>query len=298
LGRKALKEIASIVTPDTILAWHRKLIARKWDYSARRRRPGRPATVREIADLIVRLARENGSRGYTRIEGALTNLGHRVSRTTIASILTRHGIDPAPERGKRTPWSQFLKSHWEVIAAADFFTVEVWGLRGLVTYYVLFVIELSTRRVHFAGLTPNPDTAWMMQIERNLTDPVDGFLRDKWFAIMDRDNKYSEAFRSLLEDAGVEPVRLPPRSPNLNAFAERFVRSAKDECINRMIFFGEKSLRRTIREFAEHHHVERNHRGLGNKLIEPENGVGECRGDIECRERLGGVLRYYHRAAA
>ena len=217
LGRMALKEIATIVTPDTILAWHRKLIARKWDYSARRRRPGRPPTVREVADLIVRLARENGGWGYTRIEGALAN------------ILKRHGIDPAPERGKRIAWSQFLKSHWEVIAAMDFFTVE-------------------------------------------------GFLRDKRFVIMDRDSKYSEAFRSVLENAGAEPVRLPPRSPNLNAFAERFVRSAKDECINRMIFFGEKSLRRAISQFAEHHHAERNHQGLGNTLIEPEEGVGGGRG--------------------
>ena len=292
------RRIESSVTPDTILAWHRKLIARKWDHSAKRRRPGRPPTVREIANLILRLARENGSWGYTRIEGALANLGHCVSRTTVANILKRHGIDPAPERGKRIPWSQFLSSHWDVLAAADFFTVEVWGLRGLVTYYVLFVIELSTRRVHFAGLTPNPDTAWMMQIGRNLTDPVDGFLRDKRFVIMDRDGKYCEAFRVLLEDAGAEPVRLPPHSPNLNAFAERFVRSAKDECINRMIFFGEKSLRRAIREFAEHHHMERNHQGLDNALIQPEDGVGECRGDIECRERLGGMLRYYYRAAA
>jgi transposase InsO family protein len=241
LGRKALKEIASIVTPDTILAWHRTLIARKWDHSARLRRPGRPPTVREVADWIVRLARENGGWGYTRIEGALANLGHRVSRTTVANMLKRHGIDPAPERGKRMPWSQFLKSHWEVLAAADFLTVEVWGLRGLVTYNVLFVIEISTRRVHFAGVTANPETAWMMQIGRNLTDPVEGFLRDKRFVIMDRDSKYCEAFRSLLEDTGVEPIRLPPRSPNLNAFADRFVRSAKDECINRMIFFGEHS---------------------------------------------------------
>jgi hypothetical protein len=163
---------------------------------------------------------------------------------------------------------------------------------------VLFVIELSTRRVHFAGLTPNPDTAWMMQIGRNLTDPVDGFLRDKRFVIMDRDGKYCEAFRTLLKDAGAEPVRLPPRSPNLNAFAERFVRSAKDECINRMIFFGENSLHRAIREFAEHHHTERDHQGLGNTLIEPKDGVGEGRGDIDCRQRLGGMLRYYYRAAA
>jgi hypothetical protein len=126
-----------------------------------------------IADLVVRMARENRGWGYTRIQGALQNVGHRVGGTTISNILKDNGIDPAPERDKRTTWSQFLKAHWNVLAAADFFTVELWGPRGLVTFYVLFVIELSTRRIYFAGATPNPNTAWMMQFAWNLTDPVD-----------------------------------------------------------------------------------------------------------------------------
>ena len=298
LGYRMLSEVATIVTPDTILRWHRRLIAKKWDHSWRRRDPGRPPVMKEIADLTVRIAREAPSWGYSRIQGALANLGHRVARTTIARILKQHGIDPAPERGKGTPWSTFLKAHWECLAAVDFFTVEVWGLRGLVTFYVLFVMELSTRRIHFAGVTPNPDTAWMMQIGRNLTDPIEGFLRDTRFVIMDRDSKYCEAFRTLLDDAGARPVRLPPRSPNLNAYAERFVRSAKHECINRMIFFGERSLRKATREFAAHYHGERNHQGIDNRLIEPRGGVGSDRGRVECRERLGGMLRYYRRAAA
>jgi hypothetical protein len=171
IGRRALSEVASLVTPDTILRWHRQLVARKWTY--KRRSPGRPRVMEVIADLVVRMARENRGWGYTRIQGALQNVGHRVGGTTISNILKDNGIDPAPERDKRTTWSQFLKAHWNVLAAADFFTVELWGPRGLVTFYVLFVIELSTRRIYFAGATPNPNTAWMMQFAWNLTDPVD-----------------------------------------------------------------------------------------------------------------------------
>jgi hypothetical protein len=164
IGRRALSEVASLVTPDTILRWHRQLVARKWTY--KRRSPGRSRFMEVIADLVVRMARENRGWGYTRIQGALQNVGHRVGGTTISNILKDNGIDPAPERDKRTTWSQFLKAHWNVLAAADFFTVELWGPRGLVT-------ELSTRRIYFAGATPNPNTAWMMQFAWNLTDPVD-----------------------------------------------------------------------------------------------------------------------------
>jgi transposase InsO family protein len=195
-------------------------------------------------------------------------------------------------------WSQFLKAHWNVLAAADFFTTEVWGPQGLVTFYLFFVIELATRRVEIAGITPGPNEAWMMQIGRNLTDPFDGFLADKKLLIIDRDSKYSGAFRSLLAEAGVESVRLPPRSPNLNAHAERFVRSIKDECLSRMIFFGERSLRKATREFAAHYHRERNHQGLDNRLIESDGRSEPSIGSVGCRERLGGLLRFYHRAAA
>ena len=220
-----------------------------------------------------------------------------MGRTTIANILRRNGIDPAPERGKRTTWSQFLKAHWDMLAAADFFTVEVWGLRGLVTFYVFFVIELSTRRIEIAGITAGPNEAWMMQVGRNLTDPFDGFLTNRNFLIIDRDSKYSIAFRGLLKDAGVEIVRLPPRSPDLNAYAERFVRSIKDECLDRMILFGERSLSKATRQFAAHYHTERNHQGLDNRLIDADRRAGSTAGAIECAQRLGGLLRFYQRAA-
>jgi len=171
-------------------------------------------------------------------------------------------------------------------------------LGGLVTYYVLIVIELSTRRVHVAGITPTPDSAFMMQVGRNLTDPFDGFLLAKRFLIMDRDKKFTEAFRRLLDDAGARAVRLPPRSPNLNAYVERFILSIKSECLDRLIFFGENSLRRAINEFVRHYHEERNHQALGNRLIEPKDGVGKTTGELGCQERLGGLLRYYYRQAA
>jgi transposase InsO family protein len=171
-----------------------------------------------------------------------------------------------------------------VLAAADFFSAEVWGPRGLVTFYVFFVIEWATRRIDISGITPSPNESWMVKIGRNLTDPLDGFLTDKKLLIIDRDSKYSAAFRSLLADAGVEPVHLPARSPDLNAYAERFVRSIKDECLSRMIFFGERSLRNATREFAAHYHAERNHQGLDNRLIDsngrPESSVGR----VTCRE--------------
>jgi hypothetical protein len=152
VGRKALLELGTIVTPDTLLRWHRQLIARKFDFS-HRRPPGRPATMRIITELIVRIALENPRWGYTRIQGALCNLGHEVGRGTIANILKREGIEPAPERGKRTQWSVFLKAHWRTIVAADFFTAEVWTLKGLITHYVLFIIELAKRIVHILGIT-------------------------------------------------------------------------------------------------------------------------------------------------
>ena len=217
IGRRALAEIASIVTPDTILRWHRRLVAEKWTHS--RKSPGRPRVMDEITELVVRMARENRSWGYTRIQGALRNVGHKVGRTTVVNILKEHGIEPAPERGKKMTWAEFLTAHWSVLAAADFFTVEVWFPRGLVTIYVFFVIELATRRVEIAGTTNGPDDPWMMQIGRNLTDPFDGFLADKRYLILDRDSKYSTGFRDLLEDSGVGIVRLPARSPNLKGYA-------------------------------------------------------------------------------
>ena len=297
LGRRALDELETLVRPDTLLAWHRKLIAKKWTYA--RKGPGRPRVAQEITDLVLRMARENASWGYDRIQGALTNIGYVVAPNTVKNILKRHGIEPAPEREKRTSWKTFLKAHWDVMAATDFFTVEVWTARGLATYYVLFVMRLKTRSVHIAGVTTAPNGAYMEQVARNLTDVSDGFLLNCQYLIMDRDSKYTKEFRDHLDRESVKPVRCPVRAPNCNAFAERFVRSIKDECLEHMILFGEASLRRALRAYVMHYHAERNHQGVGNRLLEPTLAtVSSTNGPIQCRERLGGMLNFYYREAA
>src|SRR5271165_1054584 len=299
LGRKALEQIATLVTPDTILRWHRQLIAEKWDYSNRReRQPGRPPTAPEVVELVVRLARENPTWGYDRIQGALANLGHEIADSTVANILKDHGIEPAPGRRRQTSWRTFIKAHWDVLASIDFTTLEVWTMGGLVTYYLLFVMKVRTRQVQFAGCTVSPDTAWMQQIARNLTDGLTGFLGGSRYLLMDRDTKYADAFRRILRNAGVICLRLPPRSPNLSPHIERFMRTLKDESVRRLILFGEDSLRRCTRAFLTHYHGERNHQGLDNRLIEPGEEVGRREGRLACRQRLGGLLRYYHRRAA
>jgi putative transposase len=297
LGRKVLRELETLVTPDTLMRWYRELVSSKWDYR-QRRGPGRPRVMKDIIDLILRMALDNPSWGYTRIKGALANLGHQVGRGTIANILKEHGIEPAPERDKHICWSTFLKAHWECLAATDFLTVEVWTLTGLVTHYVLFFINIATRSVHIAGITTNPGTSWMIQVARNLTDFDDGFLRGKRYLILDRDTKYSAAFRSFLVRDGIKLIRLPPRSPNLNAFAERFVRSIKEECLGRMIFFGQASLRHAVGHFMAHYHAERNHQGLGNLLLRPISAPALLNRPIKQRQRLGGMLNYYYREAA
>ena len=299
LGRKTLRELTTIVTPDTILRWHRQLVARKWDDSDRReKQPGRPRIRQIIVDLILRFSKENTTWDYDRIQGALANVGYCISDTTVKNVLKAHGIEPAPERQHTGSWTTFLKAHWDVLAAIDFTTIEVWTRSGLVTYYLLFVMELKRRRVHFAGCTPNPNAAWMKQIARNLTDTEDGFLNETRYLIMDRDTKFCETFREILKDEEVKPLRLPPRSPNLNAHLERYFRSLKHECLSKMIFHGETSLRRAVAAFLEHYHFERNHQGLENMIIEPGDEVGRVAGKIESRERLGGMLRYYYRRAA
>jgi hypothetical protein len=298
LGRKRLEEVGTLFTPDTILRWHRMLVAKKYDYSERRHKVGRPVLAKEVVQLVLQMARENPSWGYDRIAGAVQNLGHDISDQSVGNILKEHGIEPAPTRARTTSWLTFLKAHWDVLAAIDFTTIEVWTKGGLVTFYLLFVMELKTRRVHLAGCTVHPDETWMKQIARNLTNVEDGFLNGKRYLLMDRDTKFCESFRGLLDDEGIEPVRLPAKSPNLNAHLERFMRSIKSECLNRMIFFGENSLRRAVREYLSHFHRERNHQGLENKIINPGKEVGQIAGKSECRERLGGILRYYYRDAA
>ena len=297
LGRRALSQLSTIVTPETLLAWHRKLIARKYDGSASRG-PGRPRTEGEIESLVVQMAVENRGWGYTRLVGALSNLGHNLARGTVANILQRNGIEPAPERRRKTTWKEFLAQHWAMVVAADFFTVEVWTAKGLQRYVVLFFIELSSRRVEIGGISSAANGVWMSQIARNLTDSVDGLLTGKRYLIHDRDPLFTDEFLRTMKDAGIRSAQLPPRSPNLNAHAERFIRSIKESCLERLILFGESSLRTAVQNFVAHYHIERNHQGLGNRLILPDPAHVGTTGIVQCRERLGGMLNYYYRAAA
>ena len=195
------------------------------------------------------------------------------------------------------PWSVFLKTHWKALAASDFFTVEVWSWRGLMTYYVLFVIELATRRVRIVGISIHPDVGWMVQMTRNLLDVFDGPLVNKTHLILDRDAKYCEEFRQTLCREGIHVIRLPPRSPNLNAYAERFVRSVKEECLSKLIPIGQGMLRRALREYIAHYHLERNHLGLANRLIDaPLRPPAQDR-TVFRWQRLGGMLNFYERLA-
>jgi putative transposase len=232
------------------------------------------------------------STGYTRILGALKNVGHRVSRSTVARILKAHGVPPVPERP--TSWQVFLRAHWGAIAGADFFTTEVWTWRGLVTYYTVFVIDLASRRVQIVGSTPHPHERFMQQVARTMMAADDGLLVRHRVLICDRDTKWGVPVRARLGEAGIRIVQTPYRAPNANAYAERFVRSIKEECLYRVIPFGERHLRRTIAEYVEHYHRERNHQGLANELIEKASAV-ENVGRLRRRARLGGLLNYYCR---
>ena len=287
------------MTPETLLRWYRHLIAQKFDGSPQRRSLGRPRVAEEVEQLVVRMAEENPRWGYRRIQGALANLGYQIDKITVRNILRRHHMEPAPQRRKAgTRWGQFLKMHWEVLAATDFFTVEVTTWHGLVTYDVLVVMELATRHVEIAGITPHPTAAFMQQCARQLTDPFEGCLIGKRYLIHDRDTKFTQAFDALLKGSGVEPILLPPRSPNLNAYCERFVRSIKEEALNQMVVLGERALSYIIHQYVSHYHTERNHQGLGNRLIAPEGGVGRQTGHVRRRARLGGLLHYYYREVA
>jgi putative transposase len=291
LGCRMLREIATITTPDTLLRWHRQLIARKWTYA--RAPVNRRQVLAEIRRLVVRMAKENPTWGYTRIQGALKNVGHRVGRSTIARILKAQGLPPVPERP--TSWQTFLRAHWGAIAGADFFTTEVWTWRGLVTFYTVFAIDLASRRVRILGSTPHPNNLFMRQVVRMATAADAGsFVAGVW--ICDRDRKWSRDVHRLLKEAGIRVVVTPERAPNANAHAGRFVRSIKDECLDRIVPIGERHFRRAIAEFVEHYHRERNHQGLGNQLIAAAPGT-DCRGRVNRRSRLGGLLNYYQRAA-
>jgi len=294
------RKCCHLAKPATILAWFRQLAARKYDSSDARR--GRPPKSNDVRKLVIKLATENCRWGYTKIRAALpTGLGIEIGRATVATILAEAGIEPAPEREKSRTWKEFMKAHWDSLCGCDFFSVEALGLTGTVRYMVFFVIAVKTRAVEIAGIATNPDGEWMQQMARNLTDTVDGILRNATHLVHDRDPLFTEAFEAILRERGVKCVRIPAQSPNCNPHAERFVETIKHECLNHLVLFGERHLRYVIKEFMAHYQRERFHQGLGGQLVERQavatNGKGAC-DKVACRSRLGGMLNYYHRDAA
>jgi putative transposase len=281
---------ALVVTPRTLLRWHRELVRRKWTY--RRRGPGRPRLDQGTVELIVRMAKENPGWGYLRIRGELLKLCIRVSGTAIRRVLRGHGLGPAPRRDGLS-WKQFLRGQASGILASDFFTVEtVW----LKTLYVLIFIELSTRRVHLAGVSAHPDGAWVTQQARNLA--LDDRLAKARFLIRDRDAKYSGPFDEVFLTEGVRVVRTAIRAPRANAFAERWVRTVRRECLDHVLIFGRRHLERVLRGFVGHYNAERPHRGLQLACPCPSSCSPECVGLVRRRDRLGGLIHEYYREAA
>jgi transposase len=279
------------VSPQTVLRWHRELVKRKWTYR-RKRRLGRPRVAKELATLILRLARENPRWGYLRTQGELKKLGISVSATGICSVLRRHGFQPAPRRDGPS-WKEFLTQQAAGIMACDFFCVEtVW----LKTLYVLFFIELSTRRVHLAGVTAHPNSAWVTQQARNLV--IEDRLAGTRFLIRDRDAKYSGAFDEVFRSESVRVIRTPIRSPKANAFSERFVRTARRECLDHILIFDERHLERSLTEYISRYNKERPHRGLSLATPEPKPALTRVNGEIVRVARLGGLINEYHRKAA
>lgn len=307
MGRQLMKEVVSIVRPETILAWQRRLEKRKWDYSQRRRRsPGRPRTPEEIEALVCRLARENGW-GYQRLRGELLKLGIIRSKGCIAAILLRHGIPPSPRRQGLT-WQQFLSRHAEVLLCADLFTEEVWTLSGLRTAYVLFVLHLRTRRIVLAEATFSPTSLWTGQMARNLLMACEEMEIAPRFIVHDRDVLLPREFDGVLRRAGVEVVKTPFRAPDANAHAERWVGSVTRECLDHLVLFGLDSLQRALCTYVRFYNAHRPHQGIANRIParrvegavpsdQSAGAVGQA-GTVHCQQFLGGLLKSYWRAAA
>lgn len=292
-----LEKTFNLFTPATLYRWYRELAAKKWDYSHYKKGPGRPRISKALENLIVKLALENPNDGYETIVGRLKILGFETNAETVQNVLNRNGILPSPDRKTGLTWKEFLEIHWDNLAATDFFTWEVLTPFGLVTYFILFFIRLKDRKVHIAGVTVHPNEGWMLQIARNTTDPESGFFKPGMILLHDRDGKYTAHFDRLLNESGVKTIKLPPKSPNLNAYAERWIRSVKEQCLSRMIITDEKYLRKALKEYAEHYHHERAHQGIGNVIPfpMPENNIGSLEGKITRKSRLGSLLNSYFR---
>jgi hypothetical protein len=296
LSRKMLKQCTELFTPDTIMRWYQKLISEKYDGSCNRGKVGRPQITLEIVPLVIKFKKENPRWGYQKITDQIEYLGFKISKTSVKNILIENGYAPEPDLTVRSTWHEFLKSHWDVMAACDFFTVELLVGRKLVRCTVFFVIEFSTRKVFFAPIKLQPDGKYMRQVARILTD-YGGFLKHKRYLIHDRDPLYNTTgFHEILQISGIEPIKLPARSPDLNSIAERFVKSVKFDCLNYLILSSVKQVEYALNQYQEYYHHERIHQMLG-RIIEAKHKIND-NAEIVCIERLGGLLKSYHRLAA
>jgi len=281
-----------LVSPGSVLRWHRRLVAKKWSYPSR---TGRPPVPKEVAALVERLARDNASWGYQRIQGELRTLGHRVAASTIRRILKAARIPPAPTRSGDTNWRQFLRVQASTALAVDFFHVDTVTLRRL---YVLFALEVETRYLHVLGVTANPDGAWTTQQARNLLLDLAERTAGFRYLVRDRAGQFTAAFDAVLADAGIETLKIPPRSPRANAYAERFVRTARTELTDRMLIFGERHLRRVLEEYARHYNGHRPHRARQLRPPRPDHPIPARPAQrVTRRTVLGGLLNQYQPAA-
>ena len=289
--QERLRDTVLLVQPETVLKWHRELVCRKWTF----RRPnhgGRPKLDSEIEALIVQIARENPRMGYDKIQGELLKLGVVVDPTTVKNVVRRHRLLPAPQRG-RSSWRTFLNHYRQQMLACDFFTVETLHLQ---TLYVLFFIELGSRRVHLAGCTTHPDTVWVTQQARQLVWQLDESSIPMCFLIHDRDSKFTTGFDQVFVSEGIDIVRTPFRAPRANAVAERWVRSVRQECLDHLLILNQRHLIRVLKEYIDYYNVSRPHQGLDQQVPIPRPRSPQ--GVIRCRDVLGGVLHDYYRDAA
>lgn len=279
------------------MRWYRKLIAEKYDGSRNSTYAGLPSILQEIVDLVIRLKQEDPRWGYKKIRDKVIYLGYNICKSSVKNILIENGYDPEPDLTVRSNWHEFIKSHWDVLAACDFFTVELLVCHRLVRCTLFFVMELSTRKVFFAPIKLQPDGKYMRQVVRVLRDSEDGFLHGKQYLIHDRDLLYkTEGFHETLRSSNIEPVKLPSRSPDLNCFAERFVKSIRYECLDHLILSSVHHLEYVIEQYCNYYHHERIHQGVG-RIIEPKHAIDDM-AEIVCIERWWGLLKSYHRLAA
>jgi putative transposase len=282
-----------LITPGTVLRWHRRLITRKWTYP---NRIGRPPVSAEITTLIAQLATENNGWGYQRIQGELLKLGYRVSASTIRRVLKALRIPPAPQRRTDTTWRRFLHTQAATMLAIDFFHVD--RAVTLQRLYCLFVMEVGSRYVHILGVTANPDGPWTTQQIRNLLMDLGDRATAFRFLVRDRAGQFSASFDAVLAEAGIEVVKIPPRSPRANSYAERFVLTARTELTDRMLIFGQRHLRTTLAEYETHYNGRRPHRSRQLRPPRPDHPPADLSQErIQRRPVLGGLINEYQRAA-